>query len=620
MEIFSFISEGFIKGFAKSTAELLIKQFKNEKQFRTELEDVQKDLPNLLFNHYSEIIRWSANIPFYGLSSPKSVESSSIPLIISSTIKRFSSHKKKFDILDEVDLFLHSHHYLILGSPGAGKTTTLKRIILNYFLNKAEWNYSYPILIRLRTIKQNENLYTKLLDTIGVPHKIILKRDEKTKEIIDKFVAINETNSLNFIIDLLSNTKCLLLLDGLDELHPNIKDEVYDQIETLGLNLRNSKILLTSRTGEYHQLFSNFHLCELQPLSTSQIKKISQNWLKSNKAFLNELNQKPYKDIANRPIFLTFLLVLFEHYLELPTQPSDVYRDITNLIIKDWDEEHRGNIVRLSKYSNFNRRRKFLFISEIAYLLTYKIKTNVFNSKQLEEVYLLICNKYGLPQEESRQVVREIESHNGIIAESFDNKFEFSHLSIQEYLTAEHIVTLPFSQETISYFQQYPEPLAVAVSISRDPTQWFSFLILNNHIKKIITITSLNVLITRLLIEKPSFRASEELGYTALFVIKLYYEYYKEEKQKNIPNSIFHDFISYPFVIESIKMAIENYNIEKQELANETEISFHIKHWKLNEYFISFPPQISLDEDTFHYLFNKKYKILPPTAVLQKRG
>ena len=399
----------------------------------------------------------------------------------------------------------------------------------------------------------------------------------------------------------------LLLLDGLDELHPKIKKEVYEQIEFLGLNLRNSKIILTSRTGEYKQLFSNFHLCELQPLSSNQIKKISKKWLRSNKAFLAELDNKPYKDIANRPIFLTFLLVLFEHYLELPAQPSDVYRDITELVIKEWDEQ-RGNIVRISKYANFNRRRKFQFISEIAYLLTYKIKTNVFTSRELEEVYLQINEKYGLPEKDSGDVVSEIESHNGIIAESFDNKFEFSHLSIQEYLTAEHIVTLPFSKETISYFREYPEPLAVAISISRDPGQWFSFLLLNNHIKKIVTVDSLNTLITRLLIEKPAFRATEELGYAALFVIKMLCE---GRTISESSDSIIHDFLNYPLIIDSIKLAIGYYKIEED--AGNEEVHFTIDNWKLNEYFISFPVRIVLDELLFNELFRKRYKILQPT-------
>ena len=70
-------------------------------------------------------------------------------------------------------------------------------------------------------------------------------------------------------------------------------------------------------------------------------------------------------------------------------------------------------------------------------------------------------------------VVAEIESHTGLIVESHYRHFEFSHLSIQEFLCAKHLVNLPYSQDTIKYFLEYPEPLAIAVSISGEPSLWF---------------------------------------------------------------------------------------------------------------------------------------------------
>ncbi|WP_018621434.1 NACHT domain-containing protein [Spirosoma luteum] len=268
-------------------------------------------------------------------------------------------------------------------------------------------------------------------------------------------------------------------------------------------------------------------------MNNDDIKVISKKWLGDNTNFIKLLYKKPYHELANRPIYLTLLLVLFERTQTLPLSPFEIYREAVYLIIRDWDDGR--DIVRLSKYANFNVRKKLDFLQEIAFYLTYQIKSNVFSSKLLFEIYKIIHNKYSLPRDEIDEVIAEIESHNGIISEAGYETFEFSHLTLQEYLCAEYLISLPYSRNTITYFFERPDPLAIAICISKDSGLWLSNLLLNENLDISNYTTSktkpqnsynrgnfensLSRLLSRLIDEAPIFTQSFELGATIVYLI-----------------------------------------------------------------------------------------------------
>ena len=191
-----------------------------------------------------------------------------------------------------------------------------------------------------------------------------------------------------------------------------------------------------------------------------------------------------------------------------------------------------------------------------------------------------------------REVIKEIESHNGIIQESTNNQFEFSHLSIQEYLCAEFLVKLPYSQSTIDYFYQNPEPVAIAICISGSPGEWLANLILNSNMS--ITsqartrgggklFRSLSTLITRLLVESPSFNISKELGYTMIFLI---FTYLHEETP--LSDKIL-ELLSIEKVRKSTSLALQDYRFIKPRHADDSYR--HLKRTQVHKtsYFIKLP-------------------------------
>jgi GTPase SAR1 family protein len=495
----------------------------------------KKDLPTIFASHYKEVINWASDIPFIGLYKNKKVAKSTIELSISTKISKYNNSSEPKNLISENDILNSESNVIILGKPGAGKTTTIKRLISHFFTGQFQFNFTNPILIRLREMEEQGSIYTSILDIFSIPwenREIHTVRDikrpngdfyKKVDVTIKTFLKKSDITIETFIPNFLNETNSILFLDGYDELPVSTQKRVLKDVEIIGLKLDKGKIILTSRTSSFFKVISNFETLEIHPLSLKDINEIALKWLSNGADFLKELEKRKYSELANRPIFLTLLLILFDKNKTLPVSPFEVYREAVFLIISDWDE-HRG-ITRTSNYANFNVRKKLDFLQEVSLHLTYKIKSNVFNSAQLQEVYLNIHKKYALPKEDMNKVVQEIESHNGLINEVGYNLFEFSHLSLQEYLCAECLISLPFSKTTITYFYERPDPLAIAVCISKDPGLWLANLLLNRNLNvtqsanKEMCEPSLVKFLSRLIEEHPLFNVSTELGIVIIYLL-----------------------------------------------------------------------------------------------------
>ncbi len=265
-----------------------------------------------------------------------------------------------------------------------------------------------------------------------------------------------------------------------------------------------------------------FTVLELCPLSEEQIYSIKDKWLGTeDTTFIGELKRLPYYDVADRPLLLTQLLFIYHHYGYLPDQPSQIYQKLVNLLLEDWDAER--NIRRDSRYSGFDPGKKAEFLSSLAYRLTYpELKTN-FKEVDLIKVYLSICARFRLPEDEAIKVAREIQTHNGILLAGPRNTYEFCHLSLQEYLCAEYIVRSPLETQSIEILSNYPAPLAVAVALSSNPSYWFGNFILQFRNLSTFAEGNMASFLSRVLVENPDFEANETLGFAIILLFRHYH-------------------------------------------------------------------------------------------------
>nr|VFJ71039.1 MAG: NACHT domain-containing protein [Candidatus Kentron sp. FW] len=471
----------------------------------------EKSIPNLQ-QHLVEVLSWASTIEFYELSLSKSIEKATVELDIFLTPRKFRMKQEKKQ-KGEHFLLETDRHLILLGDPGAGKTTTIKRLcklLLTEDSRSKNDFTSYPLVVRLRKIEENSDLYQAIATVLG------LRWTTRLEEVPGGNKVYNEIGGdllADVVIDFLNETGAFLLVDGLDEAPPTKRDEIERNLSTLAHKLINSKMLITSRTGDYYRKIEGVDVVEISPLADKQIEEVVKKWLpKDYNNFLRELNVLPYRDTVRRPLSLVQVVVLYSNYGYFPEQPSIIYKKIIWLYLEGWDYHRR--ISRASKYAGFIPERKLEFLSAIAFQLTLKQKTARFDGSALVVAYGRVHKLFGLPEYEATKVVQEIEAHTGLIIETGPQVYEFSHLSLQEYLCANYLVRSPITKDVGKYFVERPGVLALAVVLSSNPNSWIASLFLTSstfeEIKK--NTASLSEFIRRLVLERPNFDDDEGLG------------------------------------------------------------------------------------------------------------
>lgn len=537
-----------------------------------------EDIELSIKQHTTFVKNWAKEVNLYDAKSSKQTSKIAVQLNLYLNPKRIRLDEKEEILSIPITQIFEqkANHFVILGNPGAGKTTSMKLLVnsMLYGDESSTRDLSFPVVIRCRdlspvtnVVNQKTPLIDRIISTIGLvlrmpPH---FSSDEFRDEVIERIVAIRR----NAIVTVLESLKVLLIVDGLDEIDDlGVRNDVLKDIRYLANHLEDSCLIVTSRTGEFVSRIDNCSLFELVPLSQCQIMELSTKWLDNEpeaKKFVLKLNKSPFADTAIRPLTLAHLLAIYERVGSIPSKPKTVYRKTVNLLLSEWDEQR--SIKRTSKYAQFETDRKFEFLCRLAFHLTVKLHIFTFAHEELLRAYGQICHDFGLPPTQADQIIAEVESHTGLINEVGYRKFEFAHKSLQEYLTAEYLVKLPNLPAEPKIIYAVPNELAIAVTISSNQSQYLSELavrIFAGHSLHKTTYTFVN----RLLIEKPDLNSNPETVLALFILYSLCLDPHLQQGQK-IPSLITRTLRDLNKLIESlvtenaIKQLEQKYVFEK---------------------------------------------------------
>ena len=330
---------------------------------------------------------------------------------------------------------------MVLGKPGAGKTTFLQYLAVQCNQGHFQAN-RVPVFIRLKNFAEDA-------------------QDEGNFSILD---YINQEFSRSGasqpeVETLLNHGSVLMLLDGLDEVPEAVSDEVIKQIRKFSDKYYKNQLIITCRIAAQEYRFRGFTEVEIADFKPAQIETFAKKWfvavarnspesgLKKASLFLEQMElpeNQPIRELAATPVLLNLTCLVFQAKAEFPAKRSDLYKQGLDLLLIRWDEA-RG-IRRDDIYRNLALPHKLQLLSQLA-AITFEQGDYFFEENTLQ---LLIADYLRtLPstqsdpatlEQDSAAVLKSIEAQHGLLVERARRIYSFSHLTFQEYFTARAIV------------------------------------------------------------------------------------------------------------------------------------------------------------------------------------
>lgn len=356
------------------------------------------------------------------------------------------SKQRRFNFKDDGKkdglLLANQEQYLmVLGDPGIGKSTFLRKVGLEALKgNKDSYQHSLtPVLLELKNFKENEINIQALIE--------------------EEFKICGFPNVEKNISNKLEKGELLILLDGLDEVPTANVYNVIEKIKDFVDRHYKNRFILSCRTAARTHL-RQFTDIEIVEFDDQQIQSFIEHWFSSELDRKNEtakncwelLQKEEYKsakELAHTPLLLTFLCWVYDDKQSFPTNRSCLYQNALRILLETWSAEkrlpNRGLV-----YENLSIEQEEILLSEIAYQNFVADKLFLEKREVVKQIKDHLKQNLNAPQHlDGEKVLKTIEIEQGILVERARDIYSFSHLTLQEYLTAQYIYDNDLIEQTV---------------------------------------------------------------------------------------------------------------------------------------------------------------------------
>ena len=329
-------------------------------------------------------------------------------------------------------------YLMVLGGPGAGKSTFLRKVGLEalrtFHYERAEYGHRLiPVLLELK--------------------RFDAKDIDIAKFIADEFEICGFPEAEKFAQNALMQGNLLVLLDGLDEVPSANLDHVLTTIRDFVDRYDDNRFIASCRvaaSGYRDDAFRRFSDVTMADFDDEQIRQFIRNWFSSEQdrerdtagkcwEILQKPENKASKELAHTPLLLTYLCLVYDSAQRFPNNRSRLYKKALRILLEEWAAEKR--ILRDEIYEGLSIEQEEILLSEIAY--KGMDEDQLFFAKRELSVQIkdFLSSNLNAPKHlDSEAVLNAVEVQQGILVERAEDTYSFSHLTLQEYLTAQYIV------------------------------------------------------------------------------------------------------------------------------------------------------------------------------------
>lgn len=368
---------------------------------------------------------------------------------------------------------------VVTGKPGAGKTTFLKHLALQ--CNAGQFQpHCLPIFLSLQQSETQLIQGGNLLDAIITQ----LRLDSADKSQIEALFKAG---------------RILLLLDGLDEVSPDMRGNICHRIQDCFQTFPTIKMIMSQRSAGLYPYLPGFQYVELAELSDNQITTFAQHWFKKSppkqsqnataKQFLQQIfrpEARSFLELSRSPLLLTFLCSIFQQQAAFPKQTSRIYRACWDLLLSGWDQTRgivRGPAADKRITTRPSNAALFAILGQLATVALSQESYFLDRQTVLQTIaqYLIdtetVTDSFEQLFHQSETLLQSILADTGLLVEQAKDIYALPTIGFYTYLTARQADRLPSKpiRSLKALTEKLPQPvwhITPLTALGLSPAQW----------------------------------------------------------------------------------------------------------------------------------------------------
>lgn len=320
-------------------------------------------------------------------------------------------------------------YLMVLGGPGMGKSTFLRKVGQEALRGRRREGFHHaclPVFIELKLFRSG---------AIDIQQAIA-----------HEFETCGFPEHQRFAETMLQQGRLLVLLDGLDEVPTERMSEAITQIQDFVDRYDKNRFIASCRIAAYRHNFRRFTDVAIADFDDEQIQAFITNWFRTKpeqgKECWQKLTSNDYaaaKELTHTPLLLTLACLLYQRAGQFPTNRATLYERALRVLLEEWAAEK--GLPQDHLYKGLDTKRKEVMLAEIAHNAFQEDHLFLAKREVVQQIERLLQEM--LPDEkfiDGTAVLKTIEVQHGVLVERADGIYSFSHLTLQEFLTAQHLV------------------------------------------------------------------------------------------------------------------------------------------------------------------------------------
>ncbi|MFC6088755.1 NACHT domain-containing protein [Saccharothrix lopnurensis] len=340
------------------------------------------------------------------------------------------------------DLLATGERIFIRGEAGLGKTTLLQWIAVrgaqrDFVDPLTAWNDAVPFLVPLRRYADRD---------LPAPERF---PDEVGRHIADEMPP-------GWVQAQLRSGRGLVLVDGVDELAPDRRQEAREWLRSLILTFPGARYVVTSRPSAVDPDWlaaDGFTVASLRPMTPADVRVFVERWHDAARAgladerahqevaehrqrLLAQLDARHHlRKLAGYPLLCALLCALHrDRRGDLPDSRMELYDTALQMLLERRDAERR-----IEAMPGLSRTRKALLLGDLAY---WFIRNDLTDAPVPGAVGQVGRRLTSMPEvrASAEEVYRHLLERTGLLREPVEGRVDFVHRTFQEYLAAKAAV------------------------------------------------------------------------------------------------------------------------------------------------------------------------------------